>query len=35
MDDGLLTAEQALCASDQLVERDKAVVFDVMLWRAP
>lgn len=35
MDDQLITAEQALCASDALLERDKAVVFDVMLWRAP
>jgi nitrite reductase/ring-hydroxylating ferredoxin subunit len=35
MDDGLITAEQALCAGDQLIERDKAVVFDVRLGRAP
>ena len=35
MDDELTTAEQALCASEALLERDKAVVFDVMLWRAP
>jgi len=27
--------EQALCASDELAERGQAVVFDVMLWRAP
>jgi len=27
--------EQLLCASRELLERDKAVVFDVMLWRAP
>lgn len=26
---------QALCRSDELAERGKAVVFDVMLWRAP
>ncbi|MBT9594543.1 MAG: Rieske 2Fe-2S domain-containing protein [Vitreoscilla sp.] len=26
---------QALCASDELEERGKAVVFDVLLWRQP
>ena len=26
---------QALCRSDELAERGTAVVFDVMLWRAP
>ncbi len=29
------TEAQALCTSGDLLERDKAVVFDVMLWRAP
>jgi nitrite reductase/ring-hydroxylating ferredoxin subunit len=35
MDDGWISAEQPLCASGELLERDKAVVFDVLLWRAP
>lgn len=26
---------QALCASDELEDRGKAVVFDVLLWRQP
>ncbi|HEY2977744.1 MAG TPA: Rieske (2Fe-2S) protein, partial [Burkholderiaceae bacterium] len=29
------TDAQALCASTKLLERGQAVVFDVMLWRAP
>jgi nitrite reductase/ring-hydroxylating ferredoxin subunit len=30
-----ITAPQLLCSSEALVERGPAVVFDVMLWRAP
>jgi len=30
-----ITEAQALCASGDLLERDKAIVFDVTLWRAP
>ena len=29
------TAAQPLCGSDELAERGRAVVFDVLLWRAP
>jgi len=29
------TEAQALCTSGELLERGQAVVFDVMLWRAP
>ena len=29
------TDAQALCASTELLERGQAIVFDVMLWRAP
>jgi nitrite reductase/ring-hydroxylating ferredoxin subunit len=31
----LIAEPQALCASEQLVERGTAHVFDVMLWREP
>lgn len=31
----LIAEPQALCASDALVERGTAHVFDVMLWREP
>jgi len=30
-----VTEPQALCASSALLERDKAIVFDVVLWHAP
>ena len=30
-----ISEPQALCASDELLERGDALVFDVMLWREP
>ncbi|MEO5770848.1 MAG: Rieske 2Fe-2S domain-containing protein [Burkholderiaceae bacterium] len=36
MVDALLRADaQPLCGADELIERGKAIVFDVVLWRQP
>lgn len=35
MMDAKSSEPQALCASDELLERGDAIVFDVMLWREP